>query len=245
MNLHTLAPLAALGLLVAACGTGPEDYDDVATTISNLMTDQSGELSLLEDAQLLMAGNMPAGMAMEDGVVRGARGQVAFELRYQCRNPDGQLQTECSAMTESAGIEAGWRGIVQTARHYAKIERTASWSFRHMTTDVALLDGSTTNEVDSRFTALYRPIARRLELSASGIYADVHVDSAKRIPIAGTVRYDAHAKWRAVSGDAEIERERDIDVLISFAPSGDAAIELDGDRRYRLDIPTGRLALEE
>ena len=235
----------ALTLSIVACGDDTptdEDYDDVASVTAALVADDGGETDGMEDAIDNASGESPGIYTRAgDGSLVGARGQIDYSFELTCQDAAGNEQDICTDTTDSAQLVVAWNGEVDTARRYASLDRSGSWSLSGLTTDVATFAGNGAFAVDSEFEALYRPVMRSLSLEYTAQYNDVTFDRIIRRPVGGSISYTVDVARTEARRFGDVEAEFEVDVNVAFSPDGTATIELDGDRRYVLTLDDGEV----
>jgi hypothetical protein len=241
--MQRLIGIPAILLFGAACGEEPseEDYDDVATSVGALVSDNSGgEAEAAEDAVVAASGAMPAGFTKSGaGTLTGRRGTVDYSFELDCRDAQGAQQIACDDATDSAHLVLHWTGDVDTARWDASIVRDGDWTLTAIQSGTAVLDGTGSFDVDSSFMALYRPVSSSLILAYDARYEGVQIRTSDRVILGGKAYYNIDAERSSERRGETKNGSFHIAAEVTFTGNGTADILLDDARRYTVDFENG------
>lgn len=245
---RTTTLILGLSAFALACGQQPtpEEYDDIATGVAGLVSDNPGsETEAISDGMEAAHGEVPSGLSRSGmGSISGKRGTVDYSFEVTCQDAAGATLAPCDETTDSARLVLDVQGTIDTARYDAKLSRTGDWQIVGLTGETATLDGSGTFDVESEFMAIFRNETRTFVLDYDARYDAVQIRTADEVPVAGTIEYDVHAKQTKSRTFRDIEREIDVNAVVTFDGSGAAQLVLDGERRYSVDLKDGTVALE-
>lgn len=236
----------ALFLVISGCRADEpteEDYDDVATAVGALVSNESGgEVGSMDDGASVATGETPTGITSEgSGSYQGTRLGLHYSYQVTCKDVSGNAMSSCDGTTESANLVVDWGGSLDLARYDATIARTGDWTLSGLQSDVAQFDGHGTFDVETEFTSLFRDVQRSFLLDYDAQYDAVRWNRITKIPQAGSITYDVHAVRTKTRGSRESERELDLQVIVTFDESGTADISIDRERHYSLDVASGQI----
>ena len=237
--------LTAFTVVAAACGGTDEamtdqDYDDIAAATASIVTEDGGEIEGMNDAVDTATGQPPVLLSQSGaGTWTGQRGQIDYAYTFECRDNQGQVQTECSLATEQASLQLSWEGEIETARRYASLERDGSWALSGLTSNVVTFAGTGSYSVDSEFMALERPVMRSFALSYQADYRNVTYDRTMRRPVGGSIQYQVDAGRTEARRFQDVEASFQVTVDVTFASDGTATVIIDGDRSYLITLADG------
>ncbi|HZO12090.1 MAG TPA: hypothetical protein VFB62_02495 [Polyangiaceae bacterium] len=237
----------ALFLVIPGCRANEpteEDYDDVATAVGALVSNESGgEVGSMDDAAAVATGETPSGLTSEgSGSYQGARLGLSYSYQVTCKDVSGNTLESCDGATESANLVVDWGGSLDLARYDATIARTGDWTLSGLQSEVAQFDGHGTFDVETHFTSLFRDVERSFLLDYDAQYDAVRWNRITKIPQAGSITYDVHAVRTKTRGSRESERELDVQVIVAFDESGTADISIDRERHYSLELLSGQIS---
>lgn len=246
---HTKILISGLALLGAtACGQTPtaEEYDDVATGVAGLVANTPGsETEAISDGMEAAHGEVPSGLSRSGmGSISGKRGTLDYSFEITCQDAAGATLNPCDDTTDQARLVLDVQGTIDTARYDATLSRTGDWQVTGLTTETATLDGNGTFDVESEFMAIFRNETRTFVLDYDARYDAVKIRTTDGVPFAGAIEYDVHAKRTKSRTFRDVEREIDVNAVITFDEDGVAHLVLDGERRYSVDLKDGAVALE-
>jgi hypothetical protein len=224
-----------------------EDYDDVATAVGALVgTDSTGETASMEDAEEISTGNADSDLAQMGGDSwQGNRAGLTYSYDVACKDAEGQAQESCNESTDSANMVLAWNGHLDLPRYDASVDRTGDWTLSGLQSDTAVFNGKGTFDVETEFTAWFRPVTRNFELDYDASYDNVTFDRIARQFTSGTIHYAVNA-LRTVTHEGErSETAIDVAVDIEFIGNGQARINVDGVRDYDLDLSSGQVVGED
>jgi hypothetical protein len=246
MSRRALVLLACVSLTFAAgCSDeerySDEDYDDVATAVGALVgTDSTGETASMEDAVEISTGEMEDDLArMGDGSYEGRRAGLTYSYEVTCKDASGQEQEACGGDTDSANLVLAWDGHLDLPRYDANVERTGDWTLSGLQSDSAVFNGTGTFDVETEFTAWFRPVSRSFALDYDASYDNVTFDRVGRQFTGGMIHYDVNAVRTVTHEGDTSETVIDVAVDITFTGNGKAVIDVDGVREYDLDLASG------
>ena len=234
---------ALLTVFVVACNSPTdEDYDDVAVATAALITDEGGDVDAMQDSVETATGLPPRFYSRSgDGSWVGSRGQIDYSFDFTCRDAAGEVQEDCNDQTDEASLMVAWSGEVNTARRFAVLERSGTWTLSSLTSSIAAFNGTGQFSVDSEFQALFRPVMRSFSLDYQANYNNVQLDRALRRPVGGSIQYQVSAARTESRRFREVDSSFDMDVNVTFEPDGTATMVLDGDRRYTVTLSNGEV----
>jgi hypothetical protein len=224
-----------------------EDYDDVATAVGALVgTDSTGETSSMEDAEEISTGHADSDLAqMGEDSWQGNRAGLTYSYDVTCQDAQGLRLASCDDTTDSANLVLAWNGSLDLPRYDASVDRTGDWTLSGLQSDTAVFNGTGSFDVETEFTAWFRPVTRSFELDYDASYDNVTFDRIGRQFTSGTIHYDVNA-LRTVTHEGErSETAIDVAVDIEFIGNGQARINVDGVRDYDLDLSSGQVAGED
>jgi hypothetical protein len=223
-----------------------EDYDDVASAVGALVTnDSGGETGSMEDSVELASGEMPAGFSsMGSGSFEGLRAGLTYAYTLTCKDDGGATQEACNGETESANLVVDWSGELDLPHYQASVVRSGDWTLSGLQSDTAHFNGHGSFDVDTEFTSFFGDRHRTFNLDYDAEYDDVTWDRPLRRFNGGSIHYQVHAERTRERRGADVEVELDISVDVEFHDDGHATVTLDGSRRYHLDVDTGFLGKE-
>jgi hypothetical protein len=221
-----------------------EDYDDVASAVGALVSnDSGGETGSMEDSIDIASGELPDGVSqMGSGSFQGLRAGLTYEYSVTCKDAGGAVQEACDAQTDSANLVVDWSGELNLPRYQASVARSGDWTLSGLQTDTAHFSGHGSFDIDTEFTSFFGNRTRTFNLDYDADYQDVTFDRIGREFIGGEIHYDVIAQRTRTRGDTDVEVELVISVDVAFHDDGHATITLDGSRKYDLDVGSGQLA---
>ncbi len=219
-----------------------EDYDDVASAVSQLVTnDSGGEIGSMEDGLEIVGGasDLPH---MGDGSYEGVFLGLTYAYEVECRDASGDVQSACDATTDSANLKVEWRGELDLPRYDASVDRTGDWTLSAIQSDLVAFDGHGTFDVDTEFTSWFGNRHRTFNLDYDANYDGVTWDRNAQTLSDGGIDYAVHAERTRSRGGRDVEATFDMDVHVAFDGSGVARITIDTEHEYTLDLQSGEVA---
>jgi hypothetical protein len=232
-----------IGASTACHHATEEEYDDVATHVGALSSQApGGDSEAARDTAIAAKGGLPEGLTrMGMGTITGRRGQLTYSFELTCKDAMGQVEAACDSSTDSAHLVLHWTGDIATLRYKATLDRTGDWTMTGLRSETATFNGKGTFDVDSEFTAIYRPLQRTFEFDYDADYDGVQIRMSDRVLTGGKATYDIQAhrttEWRSRQWDRTFE----VHAEVTFDGTGTAKIALDGSRRYTVDLATGEV----
>jgi hypothetical protein len=210
-----------------------EDYDDVAQSLTAVITVQAGggELGSMADTANLALGVTPNDVSVDaDGTFGAARAGLHYSYAVTCTDATGAKLPKCGATANVADATVGWNGELTLPNLEATVDRSGHWTLSGLQTGAPTLDGNGTFDLDAHFTSLFRNESGTAHLSFTSAYAAVHFGGPDHRPDAGTIHYAVQASHAGTSGQASFA----IDATLTFNADGSAKLVLDGAHVYAI-----------
>lgn len=215
-------------LLIAGCGDPipePIEYDDVARMVGATIATPDGGATMgtMNDSILLAHGVMPAGFTDENGRIFGDHG--ALEHQYMmvvCRDRENRVIKPCNQMTDTATLIASWSGTIDRPGLDLNSSRQGMWVLGNLQTWMPTITGSSNLQTEGAIDG------RVYQLTAT----ESATMLAPRYMMGGSIHFDV------VVTRAAIETSISADVVFDNLVHS-AALTLDGEYPYRVDLTTG------
>ncbi len=243
MKRTTLIPLC---LSIAACSSSNtptrEQYDDTAQAIATTTATSGGggDVASMSDTVTIALGAMPQGFSVKgDGHFQGTRLGVNYDYTLSCKTAAG-VTGACGPLTDQATVEVNWSGNLNTTSIESSLSRTGSWSITGLQGDTSTVSGSGTFSFDAKLHSIFRPGATTsysFETSAS--YSAVRISTQQHQIIDGSTSFDVTAHATVSGTDHDSDKSFDVHAEITFHADHTAALVLDGNQRYSIDLTTG------
>lgn len=232
--------VASVWIGAVACGDTQEptieDYDDVAAAVAPLVVGEDGDEEAMADAVLAALGELRENFSSSgDGTLTGERGSIEYSYAIECRSEDGEVQEECSTLTDAADVTANWAGDIETDRYDVKLDRRGSWSLSGISGDVVTFDGIGTYDVGSEFMSFDGNRERSMVLSYAATYEGVRFDKDALRAVGGQATFLINAERTASNRVRDAEAAFEIDAVVEFSADG-PTLTLDGFRTYELNV---------
>lgn len=231
--------------LLAACASddgtpvSSEEYDDLALSLGSqiAMHGTDGELGALADITQLVAGETPDGCAEEGrGTYHGERGGLDYRYKLSCWDGSGARLAHCDATTDRASIHVELKGAASLPGVQLAIDRTGDWELHGLSSTRPRLAGTSDAIADAVIANPDRGVTATYHLVTSGDFQNI---VEKGVPTTGNVHYTLSVDLSRETANRTHERSFEVDARVTFRTDGHAVIDLDGVRRYDLDLATG------
>lgn len=231
--------------LIPACASNDavhisdEEYDDAALSIGSTTAAHGGggEIGAMADVMLLASGTMPLGfLGGTDGLYHGEHLGLRYDYELACVDAGGHRLASCGHTTDRARVHVTWKGRLELPFLMIAVEREGDWTIRDLTTDAPILDGDGHMTYDTAVDYPERGARTTYHFAYDARYEQVHYAEGR---IAGTTRDTVVAERTRTTGNRTDTRSFELGAVITFAANGHAVIDLDGTRRYDLDVTSG------
>jgi hypothetical protein len=216
--MRTNAVLSFGFVLAAACGGSDTTYDDVATGVSGLISDQQGgDAQLFADAMLSLQGTVP---------IQLTRGALDVEINL-----------------DADGSRVNWKtkGSIEQTRYKLELDRRGDWTISDRGEEVAKINGTSDAEVKSSLKDRETDEKRKYRLDYHAEYRDIEVRTVDNAAIGGELELKLKVKATEKDSFEKIKEELEVKARITFEADGSANIELDEKYKYKLKVVSGEL----
>ncbi len=216
-----------------------EEYDDTAMALGSTtaLHGGGGETGAMADVLLLANGHMPLGfVASSDGVFHGQHLGVGYAYELACADAAGHPLALCDPTADTVQAHVTWNGGLALPRLAIAVARTGDWMIRDLATTAPQIDGDGHMTYDTRLDNPERGSSTIYHFAYDARYDQVRYAEG---PLAGTAHYTVIADRTRDTEHRTDTRSFELDAVITFGSRGHARIELDGVRRYDLDITSG------
>lgn len=216
-----------------------EDYDDVASAVSLLVTnDSGGEVGSMEDGVDLALGEESDLTSMGSGSYQGTFGSFMYEYNITCSDTAGTVGP-CGPGTNSANLIVDWNGELDLARFFGAVDRTGNWTLSDIQSNMVKFNGDGTFDVQTEFTSWIGNRKRTFNLDYDANYNNVTYDRSQDLLVDGTMTYNVHAERTRERNGKDVDAEFEMTVVVTFDGSGNAIITIDKDRSWTLNLGNG------
>lgn len=244
--------LLTLGLATAACSSStnqptPAEYDDTAQAIASTTstssggTSSGGDVASMADTVSLALGVLPQGISlMGDGHFHGTRLGVDYNYSLTCKTVAG-IAAACGPTTDQATVQVAWSGNLTSTSVDASVTRSGSWTITGLQSTTATFSGDSTFSFDATLRSIFRPgVTATYTFDASASYNAVKIAMQQRQVIDGSASFDLTAHHTVTgAGSNNVDASFEVKAQITFHADHTAALVLDGNQHYSLDLTTG------
>ena len=232
----------------AACGGSTSStptigqYDDTAQTLGPTTATGSGggETGSMGDVVMLAAGKPVSGFTTAaDGSYTGSHDGLGYTYTLTCSDRSGAALGSCGRTTASADAKVGWAGTLLLPTLTTTVTRTGDWQLTGVDGPTAKLDGTSSLELATDVTSIFRQGDTKYDVVADARYANVEIDTTTLAITGGEIDYDVTSTMHSTAGQETDADHIEVDADITFAADGTAMLVLDGQHSYRIDETTG------